>query len=159
MTRIIIKIITLISGTAILANWFIHYFLCTSICCLLKVRFVSENGKWHDVNILWLINTFYSFQWLELENCCMASYWKTWDSTTVALNVLAVLCWITVIYLFQMTNWWYFFSFSPRKQALTLVTQNKWRCDAHFWLSANQIPWSKFLYKFTYWMANSADPD
>ena len=28
---------------------------------------------------------------------------------------------------------------------LTLVMLNELRCHAHFWLSANQIPWSRLL--------------
>ena len=41
---------------------------------------------------------------------------------------------------------------------LTLVLLNKLRCHTHFQFSACRITWS-WLYKFTYLLANSADPD
>ena len=42
---------------------------------------------------------------------------------------------------------------------LTLVLLNKLRCHTHFWCSAFRLLDLDCLYKFSYWMANSADPD
>ena len=42
---------------------------------------------------------------------------------------------------------------------LTLVLLNKLRCHTHFQFSANQIIDPDCCYKFTYLMANSADPN
>ena len=48
---------------------------------------------------------------------------------------------------------------SRSSSTLTFVLLNKLRCHAHFKFSANQILDPDCCYKFTYFMANSADPD
>ena len=50
-------------------------------------------------------------------------------------------------------------SFFVQNALLTIVMLNKLRWHTHFQFSANQITWPDCWYKWTYLMANGADPD
>ena len=69
----------------------------------------------------------------------MKVMWPSWDSNLPPLDLQSDVLWM--------------FAYATD---LTLVLLNKLRCHSYFLFSANQIT---CCYKFTYLMANSADPD